>query len=80
MMSNETTMILEVWELLKETVTEKHRGDAAVRLLKIMDDHGFSDKFGELRGEDKWIDDALLDYIDDEVEEEEDEYGYSEDD
>jgi len=71
MMTNENNMILEVWELLKEFTIDKQRADAAVRLLRIMDSHDMSDGFSSLRGEDRWLDDALIDYVEDQDDDEE---------
>lgn len=64
-MKSESSMILEIWETFKEYIPEKTRSDAATSLLRVLDDYDFGDNFAEIKGEDKWLDDALVDYLDD---------------
>ena len=81
MESTETTMILDLWELVKEYVPEekfgpKKKKEFLFELFKLLENHDiFVADLKDLKGEDRHIDAALADYLDDEEEEEDDDSG-----
>lgn len=83
MENTETKMIIEIWELVKEFVPEKDFGpkkkkEFLFELFKRLEDFDiFVADLKDLKGEDRFIDAALADYVDDDEEDndETDAYG-----
>lgn len=70
MRDSDNTLIVEIWEVVRDVVPAAKREDAALRFLKIFEDNGFD--IEDIEGEDPILDEAL-NLIKDEDEEEIDE-------
>ena len=57
-MRDDNEMIVEVWEVIRDVVPAAKREDAALRLLKVFEEHGFD--INEIEGEDSILDEALI--------------------
>jgi hypothetical protein len=67
-------MIIDLWELMKDYVPEKKRKDFLFEMFKVLEDYDiFVADLKDLKGEDRWIDMALEDYVDADLEDEDDE-------
>ena len=72
----DTSIVLDIWEILNEYLPTSKKEDAANKLIKVFSDHSFdADDLESIRGEDSYLDLALDHFIEeDEVEDyEEDE-------
>jgi hypothetical protein len=56
-MSEESKLVIEVWEVMRDVLPPARREDAALRLLKVFEENGF--KIDEIEGEDSILDEAL---------------------
>lgn len=60
-------LILEIWDCFKEHVGDKKKQEVLFGFFHVLEDYGiFIEDQKELRGEDKWIDTALADYLEEE--------------
>ena len=77
-MTIESSLVLEIWEILNEYLPNSKKEEAAVKLLLVFENYSLERRdFETIRGEDNYID-AAIDSIYDEEEsddhDEEDEY------
>ncbi len=74
-MNNNSELVLELWENLKDASPPAKREDALNKMLKILENFGIDlEEVGaELHGEDKMLDAALSDYYEPEPAYDEDE-------
>ena len=71
----DATFLLEVWELVSENIDDRKKYDVICALIGLFEDQGYDiDDIKKLRGDDKYIDQALDDMFGDEDDEEEDDY------
>ena len=73
-------LIADIWTLVVEHIPEKYRPDVASDFVNTLLDYGVKDTVLEsLQGVDPYLDDAIDYAIDgEEIESEEDDYGYDE--
>lgn len=71
-------LIADIWTLVIEHIPEKHRKDVAADFVNTLLDYGIKEStLQSLQGIDSYLDDAIDYAIDDEeIEEEDEEYGY----
>ena len=56
----DTSIVLDVWEVLNEYLPTNKKEDAANKLIKVFSDHAFDiDDLEQVRGEDTYLDMAL---------------------
>ena len=74
-------MIADIWTLMVEHIPEKSRADVASGFVNTLLDYGIKESILQsLLGVDPYLDDAINYAIDGEEIEEEDSYGYDEED
>ena len=71
-------LIADIWTLVVEHIPEKHRKDVAADFVNTLLDYGIKEStLQSLQGVDDYLDGAIEYAIDDEeIEDEEEEYGY----
>ncbi len=71
-------LIADIWTLVVEHIPEKHRKDVAADFVNTLLDYGIKEStLQSLMGIDGYLDDAIDYAIDDEeIQEDEEEYGY----
>lgn len=70
-MSNDSKLIVEVWDTFRDIIPAARRDDAALKVLRLFEEYGF--EIHEAEGEDKILDEALELLREDEDEDEVDE-------
>ena len=58
-MNNETKLVIELWDYIRDNLSAKLRADAALHILKLFEEYGVDVDRNELEGEDEYLDDAL---------------------
>jgi hypothetical protein len=70
--TNESKLILEIWETFRDLIPPAKRDDAAHSLLRSCQEYGFDDDIAELEGEDDYLDRAIETLQDDQDMEDDD--------
>lgn len=73
-MSSECELLIDLWDHFRDLISAKSRGDAALHLIRLFEEHGFEIDLKLLEGEDSYLDDAI------EALREDEDDGYDEDD
>jgi len=81
-MKQESMMIVELWDLVRDSIPASQRLDVAISFLKTFEEYGFDSKdMQDITDEDLYLKRAYDDlYHEDDEEEEDDDYGYDGDD
>jgi hypothetical protein len=58
-MDNETKLLLEIWQNVRDIIPTNRREDSALMILKAFEEYGFDIDQNELHGEDEYLDAAL---------------------
>ena len=68
-------LIADIWNVFLEHVPDKHRKDAAIEYITILQDHGIRDNILESTvGVDSYLDAAILHAVDDDDDDDDDDY------
>lgn len=79
MNNSDMTVVLDMWAIFRETAPPNKREDAALRMLKVLEEYGVEIDKHSLEGEDSYLDTALDNLLHGN-EEEYDEYDEDEED
>jgi hypothetical protein len=72
-LGNESELVLGLWETFKDLMPAGKREDAAIKMLKILEDWvDLEDVAKQLHGEDNYLDKALEHYVEFEDDDQED--------
>lgn len=70
-MELDTSVIIDIWELISSNVPNGKKEDLAIKLISILNKEGVEkDDFEIIRGEDDWLDSALDHFFGDERDDE----------
>lgn len=58
-MSNESKLIVEIWDTFRDLIPVAKREDAALHLLRSFNEYGFDVDYSELEEEDNYLDAAI---------------------
>lgn len=74
-MSSECELLIDLWDHFRDLIGAKVRGDAALHLIRLFEEHGFEIDLKQLEGEDNYLDEAI-----EALREDDEDDGYDEDD
>ncbi len=58
-MDNETKLLLEIWQNVRDIIPSSRREDSALMMLRAFEEYGFDIDTADLEGEDEYLDTAL---------------------
>lgn len=64
-MDNETKLVAELWDYLRDALPASRRQEAAIQILRIFRENSFEVEEEELEGEDEYLDEALAVFLED---------------
>ncbi len=79
-MKSESKLVLDLWDHIGDLISPQKRTDAALHILRVLEDYGIEPSKIDLEGEDDYLDEALEMFFESDDEDEDVSSYYDDDD